>query len=50
MLERANELFALVADGSLKIEVNQSWALADAVEAHRALESRATTGSSVLIP
>jgi len=50
MLERANELFALVADGSLKIEVNQSWPLAHAVEAHRALESRATTGSSVLIP
>jgi NADPH2:quinone reductase len=50
MLERANELFALVADGALKIEVNQSWPLADAVEAHRALESRATTGSSVLIP
>lgn len=50
MLERANELFALVADGSLKIEVNQSWPLADAIEAHRALESRATTGSSVLIP
>ena len=50
MLGRADELFALVADGALRIEVNQSWPLADAVEAHRALESRATTGSSVLIP
>jgi len=50
MLGRADELFALVVEGSLRIEVNQSWPLADAAEAHRALESRATTGSSVLIP
>ena len=50
MLGRANELFALVADGTLRIEVNQTWPLADAAEAHRALESRGTIGSSVLLP
>jgi NADPH2:quinone reductase len=50
MLGRADELFALVIEGSLRIEVNQTWPLADAAEAHRALESQATTGSSVLIP
>ena len=50
MLGRANELFALVAGGTLRIEVNQAWPLADAAEAHRALESRGTIGSSVLLP
>lgn len=43
-------LFARVSDGRVRIEVRQTWALADAADAHRALESRATTGSSVLLP
>jgi NADPH2:quinone reductase len=34
----------------VKIEVNQTFALAEAADAHRALEARATTGSTVLLP
>ena len=36
--------------GALKADVRQRFALKDAAEAHRALESRKTTGSTVLIP
>ena len=36
--------------GAVKIAVNQTFPLKDAAEAHRALESRKTTGSTVLIP
>ena len=46
----ANELFSLIADGVLKVEVNQRYPLADAAKAHRALEARKTTGSTILIP
>ncbi len=46
----AGELFGLIADGVLKVEVNQRYPLADAAEAHRALEARKTTGSTILIP
>lgn len=46
----ARELFDMVESGKLKIEVNQRFALADAAEAHRALEGRRTTGSTVLLP
>lgn len=44
----ANELFAMVASGKVKINVNQRFALKSAAEAHRALEARATTGSKIL--
>jgi NADPH2:quinone reductase len=44
----ASELFKVVAEGSVEIVVGQRFALADAAEAHRALESRRTTGSTVL--
>jgi NADPH:quinone reductase len=50
MLEMAKELFDLVLAGKIVAEPNQTFALADAAEAHRALESRKTTGSTVLIP
>ena len=46
----AAELFGMVESGKVKIEVNQTFALSDAAEAHRALESRRTTGSTVLLP
>jgi NADPH2:quinone reductase len=39
-----------VQSGAVKIEVNQTFALKDAADAHRALEARQTTGSTVLIP
>ena len=44
----ANELFDVVASGKVRINVNQRFALEDAAEAHRALEARATTGSTIL--
>lgn len=46
----AAELMHVIADGIVKVEVNQEFALSDAAEAHRALEGRRTTGASVLIP
>ncbi len=46
----ARALFDVVASGAVKVEVNQSFALSEAAQAHRALESRQTTGSTVLIP
>jgi NADPH2:quinone reductase len=46
----AAELFDIVKSGKVKIEVNQTYALKDAAQAHRDLESRKTTGSTVLLP
>lgn len=48
--EGAAELFARLADGSLRTGEAASWPLERAADAHRALESRATTGASLLIP
>ncbi|HIC7207625.1 quinone oxidoreductase family protein [Burkholderia stabilis] len=45
----AGELFAHVAAGRIRIEINQRYALQDAAQAHLDLESRKTTGSSVFI-
>jgi NADPH2:quinone reductase len=45
----ADELFGHVASGRIKIEVNQHYALADAVQAHKDLEGRRTTGSSIFV-
>jgi NADPH:quinone reductase len=50
MLAMAKELFDLVLAGKIRGEPNQSFALADAAEAHRALESRRTVGATVLVP
>ena len=48
-LERsAKDLFEVVASGKVRIEVKQRFALRDAAEAHRALEARKTSGSTVL--
>ena len=46
----AADLFDVVASGAVRVHVNQTYALSDAAEAHRALEARETTGSTVLIP
>ena len=48
--EGATALFGLIADGTIKIPVNQTYPLAEAAEAHRALQARETTGSTVLVP
>jgi NADPH2:quinone reductase len=45
-----DELFAVVGSGQVKIEVNQTYALSDAASAHRDLEARKTTGSTILLP
>jgi NADPH2:quinone reductase len=50
LLASAQALFDVVAGGAVKIGVGQSYPLADAAAAHRDLEARKTTGSTVLIP
>jgi NADPH2:quinone reductase len=46
----ADELFDVVGSGKVKIHIEQRYALSDVAQAHRDLEARKTTGSSVLIP
>ncbi|MEI7599601.1 MAG: quinone oxidoreductase [Aestuariivirga sp.] len=48
--ETAQDLVNVVASGKVKIPVNQRYALVDVVQAHRDLESRKTTGTTVLMP
>ena len=43
-------LFAALGSGAVKVSVNQTYALSDAATAHRDLEARRTTGSTVLLP
>ncbi len=50
MLASAAELFDAVQSGGVRIDVNQTFPLKDAAEAHRAIGARKTTGSTVLIP
>ncbi len=50
LLANANALFRMVESGAIKINVNQRYALKDAAKAHRDLEARKTSGSTVLIP
>jgi len=44
------DLFDVVGSGAVKIEINQKYPLADVVQAHKDLEGRKTTGSTILIP
>jgi NADPH:quinone reductase len=50
LLANANELFDVVSKGIVKINVNHTYPLKDAAQAHRDLEGRKTTGSIVLLP
>lgn len=50
LVEGATKLFAAIASGAIKVQINQTFPLAEAAEAHRALEGRQTTGSVILIP
>jgi NADPH:quinone reductase len=50
LLEIAGDLMDMVGSGRVKISIDQRYALADAARAHRDLESRQTTGSTVLLP
>ncbi len=50
LLACATDLFAAVTTGQVRIEINQTYPLSEAAQAHRDLEARQTTGSTVLIP
>jgi NADPH2:quinone reductase len=50
LVATAKDLFDIVLSGKVKIEVLQRYALKDVVQAHRDLEARKTTGSTVLVP
>lgn len=50
LLAHARDLFKVVKKGAVKIEINQTYPLAEAAQAHRDLEARKTTGSTVLVP
>jgi NADPH2:quinone reductase len=50
LLQRAGELAGWIRDGKLKLRMEFEFALKDAAEAHRALESRKTTGKVLIIP
>jgi len=50
LVATANDLFDVVSRGIVKIEVNQTYPLKEAAQAHRDLESRKTTGSTILLP
>ena len=48
--DTANDFFAVVQSGAVKVAINQRFPLAEAAKAHAALHSRGTTGATVLIP
>lgn len=50
LLNSADELFKVVESGDVRIKINQTYPLSEAAQAHRDLEARKTTGSTVLIP
>jgi NADPH2:quinone reductase len=50
LLTAARELFTVVKKGVVKIKINQTYPLREAAQAHADLESRKTTGSTVLLP
>lgn len=47
---RAGEVLGWVADGTLQVHIDRTYPLAEAAEAHRALESRTTTGKVLIVP
>jgi len=50
LLDSANALFDVVQSGAVKIEVRNRYSLEDAAQAHKELEGRKTTGSTILLP
>ena len=50
LVQAAKDLFAVVKSKKVKIAINQTYPLAEAAQAHRDLESRKTTGSTILLP
>ena len=50
LLAHADDLFAVMTSGAVKANIRQEYALKDVAKAHRDLEGRKTTGSSILLP
>jgi NADPH2:quinone reductase len=50
LLDHADDLFEVVQSGAVRIEIKQTYPLAEAARAHQDLEARKTTGSTILIP
>jgi NADPH2:quinone reductase len=50
LMARARDLFQAIESGDVKIKINQRYKLKDAAQAHRDIEARKTTGSTVLLP
>lgn len=50
LVQSARELFAVVKKGAVKVAINQTYPLKEAAQAHRDLEARKTTGSTILLP
>lgn len=50
LLSMAEDLFTVIKNGQVKVNIHQRFPLCEAADAHRALESRATTGATILIP
>jgi NADPH2:quinone reductase len=50
LVKRATELFEWIRDGKLTVRIDRTYPLADAADAHRALEARQTTGKVLLVP
>ena len=49
LVATAGDLFDVVLSGAVKIEINQTYPLAETAQAHRDLEARKTTGSTILL-
>lgn len=50
LVASATELFEVIGSGTVRMEINQSYPLAEAAQAHRDLEARKTSGSTILLP
>lgn len=50
MMERSEDLFAMIKSGAVHVPINQRYALADVARAHRDLEERRTSGASIITP
>jgi len=50
LIDNSNELFDVVRSGAVEVEIGQTYPLREAAQAHRDLEGRRTTGSTVLLP
>ena len=50
LVDRASDLFAWLASGKLNIAIDRVWPLAEAAQAHEALESRRSAGKLLLVP